>query len=143
MTSLYIKLGAVVALLAAIFGLGWHLGSLGPTAALATYTLAQTKVVADAVIQERAAAQVESDRLRKVIDTYEKASLTPVDPGIGHSVYKYALSQCPVSRPSSPPSGAIPASPKPSGFEDALDAYINACARDALRLNALQAAWPR
>lgn len=144
MTSLYIKAGAAVALLAAILGLGWHLGSLGPTAALATYKLAQAKVVADAVIAERAAAQVESDRLRKVIATYEQTPIDPIAAGLSHRVYVYAqASSCTVPKTSPHPSGAVSTSTVPSSLEGALQTYIDACSRDALRLNALQAAWPR
>lgn len=143
MSPLTIKLAIAAVLLAAIGGGCFYLGGLGPKVALANYRLAQATAVADAVIAEQKSAKIETDRLNTVIRNYEQAALTPVDPGIGHSVYKYALSQCPVSRPGSPPSGAIPASTVPSSLEGALQTYIDACSRDALRLNAIQAAWPR
>lgn len=146
MTSLYIKIGAAVALLAAVFGLGWHLGSMGPKVALAELQMAQAAAVAEAVVAEQAKSKAETERLNKVLATYEQASLTPI-PDVAGRLYKYVqASGCTLPSTPTHPGGTLSPRPIPSSLEpatEALDGYIQACSRDALRLNALIDAWPR
>lgn len=144
MISLYVKLGAAAALLAVIFGLGWHLGGLSGQAALARLQHDQAQITATAVLNERASTQAEVNRLNKVVATYENAPPDPISVGIAHRVYLYANTSCPaVPKAPADPGGTIITRTEPRGFEDALQGYVDACARDALRLNAIQAAWPK
>ena len=129
--------------LAVVFLAGVYVGHLQGSAQVARLERDQAQTTATAVLAERASQAAETDRLTKAVADYETASLTPVDPGVAHRVYLYALSQCPLSSPASAPAGTQRAPAEPPGFERALQGYVDACARDALRLNAIQAAWPK
>lgn len=144
MNPLTIKLAVGAVLLAAIFGLGWHLGGLKGQADLARLERDQAQTTATAVLNERASALAELTRLQKVVAGYENAPIDPISVGIGHRVFLYAgAAGCPVPQAAPHPDGALAARPKPSGFEDALQGFVDACSRDARRLDALIEAWPR
>lgn len=57
---LYIKLALAGVLIALVGGTCWHLGSLGPKAALAEFQAKQSQLTADAVLAERASATAQA-----------------------------------------------------------------------------------
>lgn len=141
---LYLKLGAALALVALLFGAGYRMGGNGARAQYEALQAAQAELTAKAVLAERASEQAESVRLNKVISDYENTPIDPVSVGVAHRVLIYANApSCPVPSAGGNPGGTVPASPKSAGLEDALQGYIDACSRDATRLDALIEAWPR
>lgn len=60
--ALYIELGAAALLLALAAGTGYHLGGLGPTAALEADRAEQSQAIATAVLAERASAAATAAR---------------------------------------------------------------------------------
>jgi hypothetical protein len=146
MTTLYVKAAAALLLVAMLFSTGFHFGGLSSKRKLDELRAAQSEALTTALLEQKNSIQAETDRLRKVISTYEEASLTPADPGIAHRVYLYASNRCSLSKTSGNTGGTLPAitvTASTDRVEQALGAYIQACSRDALRLNALIEAWPR
>lgn len=141
---IYAKIGALLALVLGLFGTGWFVGSLKGRASVSALQASQAENTAKAVLAERASAQTELTRLRIVVANYENTPIDPVSVGLGHRVYLYArAANCPVPVGSANPSGTVAPSPVASGFEGALQGYIDACSRDAKRLDALIDAWPQ
>ncbi len=142
----YLKVGAIAALVAAIFMAGWHLGGDSARTALAGFQAAQAEDTAKAVLAERASAAAESARLQTILKGYEDAPIDPVALTLGSRVLQYArVADCPVPKAGADPRGARSPAPLPvgpSGVGRALDALTEACAQDAAELTALQAAWP-
>lgn len=140
----YAKWGAIAATFFAWSVLCLHQGAMASKTKLEGFQAAQAENTAKAVLAERASAQAESVRLNKVISDYESTPIDPVSVGVAHRVLIYAHTpRCAVPEASSNPGGVVPASPKPGGFEGPLQDYIDACSRDAKRLDALIEAWPR
>ncbi len=143
----YLKVGALAALLAAIFMAGWHLGGDSARTALASLQAAQAEDTAKAVLAERASAAAESARLQAILKRYDDAPIDPIALHVGDRVLEYArVAQCPVPKAGADPRGAASAAPVAFGASQvgrALDALTEACAQDAAELTALQAAWPR
>ena len=142
MVLTYLKIAAALLLLC----VAYYLGGLSGKAKLAALQEAQSKSVATAVLAEQTRAKIESDRLNEVLASYEKAPIDPIAIDIGSRVYHYIE----VERSTLPEAGVhpggtlgpsgVPAAPDP--VEPALNAVLEACSRDATRLNALIAAWP-
>jgi hypothetical protein len=139
--------GIKLALIVGTLAFAYHLGGDSARTALEGFQAAQAANTAKAVLAERASGAAELARVNAIVKGYEDAALSPVTVGIGRRVL---LAACPTSHPvpqTSPVTGgAVPARPVPAsaaGLGEALDRYTAACQRDALRLNALQAAWPK
>lgn len=141
---IYAKWGGIAAAFLAWSVLCFHQGGMSSTARLEALQTAQSQLTAKAVLAERASAEAESVRLNKVISDYESTPIDPVSVGVAHRVLIYAHTpSCTVPEAGSNPGGTVPASPKPDGLEGPLQDYIDACSRDAKRLDALIEAWPR
>lgn len=98
--------------------------------------------------QQIAHDAAELARLQEVVRNYEQNLSTP-DPvivNLGRRLHYYEVRSCAV-----PQAGADPGSAGPAGgvagsdgaVESATQAVFDACRRDALRLEALQRAWPK
>jgi hypothetical protein len=141
---LYAKIGVILAVMIAIVAGSYHVGAMAATARLEALQAAQSELTAKAVLAERASAQAESVRLNKVISDYESTPIDPVSVGVAHRVLIYAHTpSCAVPEAGSNPGGTVSTGPKPGGLEGPLQDYIDACSRDAKRLDALIEAWPR
>ncbi len=68
--GIYIKVVFVLLAAGALVGAGWHLGGLESKARLEESLAAQARTTADAVLAERASAQVEHDRDRNTERTH-------------------------------------------------------------------------
>ena len=136
--------GIKLALIAAALLLAYHLGGDASKTALEGFQAAQAENTAKAVLAERASGAVELARVNAILKGYQDAPIDPIVPGIAHRVFIYArAANCAVPSAGGNPGGVVSASPKSTGFEDALQDYIDACSRDAQRLDALIAAWPK
>lgn len=140
----YAKYGAIAAAVLALFFGGYHVRGMACAARYEALQASQSELTAKAVLAERASAQVESDRLHKVLSDYESTPIDPVSVGVAHRVLIYAHApSCPVPEAGPNPGGTVSPSPKPGSLEGPLQDYIDACSRDAKRLDALIEAWPR
>lgn len=139
--------GIKLALIAAALLLAYHLGGDSARTALEGFQAAQAENTAKAVLAERASGAAELARVNAILKGYQDAPIDPIVPGIAHRVFLYAsAASCAVSSTPSAPGGVVTSRPVPasdSGLEQATQAVFDACERDALRLNALQAAWPQ
>jgi hypothetical protein len=142
-----IRIVLIVVLVLALLGGGFYLGTLRGKSELTSLEASQAQNTAKAVLAERASAQTELDRINQVVAKYEAQPIDPIALDIGTRVFKYAnTASCPVPKATADPgrAGDIPAlAPGALGIEQALDAYIEACSRDAEQLGALIQAWPR
>jgi hypothetical protein len=142
-----LKLGAIGALLAALFLWGYHLGGLASKSALEGFEASQAANTAKAVLAERAAGDKELARVNAIVKGYEDAQLSPIDDRIAERVLERACPAVgPVPTAGPHPSGASGPSQEPRSDPEAqrlLQAVFDACEADARELTALQAAWPR
>lgn len=143
----YAKLAGILAVVVGLFGLGFHFGGMGPTAALGRLQAAQSADVAKAVLAERASAAAELARVNGILRGYENAPIDPIVPGIAVRVLRAAcpsVSQMPSAGPNASgidaPSGIPGSDPEIERLSQ--DAYT-AGAKDAARLELCKAAWPR
>ncbi len=143
----YLKLGAILALAALLFGAGYRFGGMAPKTELEALRAAQAEATAKAVLAERASAAVTLAHQNAVIARYENAPPDPIVATAAHRVYVYAAaaSGCSVSG-AHPVAGGAPEAPRvtlgPSRVEQALGDYIAKCDADARRLAAAQALAP-
>jgi hypothetical protein len=143
----YAKLAGILAVVVGLFGLGFHFGGMGPTAALERLQAAQAADVAKAVLAERASVAAELARVNGILKEYEDNALHPIDLHIGSRVL---VAACPAQRPlpeTSPNPGRTQPTAQGAGVDPrlgpALDRVISDCQADARQLSALQAGWPR
>lgn len=145
----YAKIGAAVALLAIVAGIGFHLGGLRATAALEADHAAMAEAATKALLAQAAQAASDHASQQKVIDRYDatKDDPDPASIGTAHRVLIVAAAGgCPV-----PEAGALAgraAEPArvaigPSEVERRLNDYIQACGRDVKKLTTAQALAPR
>lgn len=143
----YIKIGAAVAVLAAVAAASFHFGGMTSKTALADFQAEQSANTAKAVLAERASAAIELARVNAILKGYQNAPIDPIALSIGSRVLEYArIADCPVPAARGNP-GAAPSPSKvpigPSEVGQALDDLAVACSQDAAELTALQAAWPK
>lgn len=140
----YAKLGGAVLVVVLLFGGGYHFGGLASKTALEILRAEQSSNTAKAVLAERASAAVELARVNAILKEYQDAPIDPVTVGIGHRVlYAACPASSPVPKAATDPGRSIITRAVAPGVESALQGLVDACSRDALRLDALQAAWPR
>jgi hypothetical protein len=143
----YIKVGAVVTLLAVVAGAGYHFGGMASKTKLEGFQQAQSANTAKAVLAERASAAVELARVNAILKEYQDAPIDPATVSLGSRVLEYArVAECPVSSASPHPAGIVSTAAQSSGLgpiEQATQAVFDACAADAKELAALQSVWPR
>lgn len=140
----YAKLGGALLVVVLLFGGGYHFGGLASRAAYEALRAEQSSNTAKAVLAERASAAIELARVNAVLKEYQDAPIDPVTVGIGHRVlYAACPASSPVPKAAADPGGAIITRAVAPGVESALQGLVDACSRDAVRLNAIQAAWPR
>lgn len=140
MTSLYIKIGLILLTVAAIFGFGYHVGSLQGKAAVARLQRDNAQAIVTAQAQAQARQSSIEAQLTALETRYEAIRDIP-DPVIP-SAHRLFIAACsdPVPAPSAHPGNPPAASPQPRGptvLESALDHALEACAADARQLNAL------
>jgi hypothetical protein len=142
MVFTYLKVAAALVLL----GIAYYLGGLPGKAALASLKAQQASLVATELQRQAANSLAEIARLNTVIATYEQNQLDPLALSLGSRVYHYIqIGSCPLPGTAAHPGGTVgpgPVTTAPDSVEPALNAYIEACSRDATRLDALIAAWP-
>lgn len=145
--TLYIKIGAALALILFLFFGGYYCGGLSGKAKLAAVQQSQAQLVAKTLLAQKANTDQEMTRLNKVIATYENTPIDPVAVTVGSRVYKYAAAHCgAVPQAPAPTSGTVPAASVPSSpgpIERATNDAFAACSHDANLVIALQAAWTR
>lgn len=141
---LWIKLGAALALVAGIFGAGYHFGGLSSKAALEREHAAQLRTVATAYQTQLAALKANTAKQQVIIDEYDKSreTIDPIAVGIGHRVLKYALGTCGNTLPQTDPlAGRAQDAPgsanRAQEFERLFDDLAQAVGRDAAKQNAL------
>lgn len=142
------KVGGILAAVAAVFFVGFHFGGMASKTALEGFLATQAQNTAKAVLAERASTAAQLATQNAVIKRYENAPPDPVVTTAAHRVFIYATgaASCPVSGAAPGAGGASAAAAVaigPSAVEQALGAYIAACAGDANRLAALQALAPK
>lgn len=143
----YIKIGAFVALLAAVAAVAYHFGGMSAETALADFREAQSANTAKAVLAERASAAAELARVNAILKGYQDAPIDPIALSVGSRVLEYArVAACPVPAAGINPGATPSPSPVPissSEVGQALTDLAVACSQDAEQLNALIAAWPK
>lgn len=87
-------------------------------------------------------------RLQEIVRNYEQvlSAPDPVVVNLGRRLHYYEIRSCAVPQAPADPGGAGPAGGVAGGdgaVESATQAVFDACRADALRLEALQRAWPR
>jgi hypothetical protein len=135
---LYIKIAAGVALLL----LAFHLGSLGPKAALDRDHAAMAEATTQALLAQRKQADADHSRLQGVIDAYDAQKDLPnlVDTGLAHRVYIAAAGGCPVPETRTVAGGAQAPTPIPRGDPGVvgrLQDVIDACRADSAQMSAM------
>lgn len=144
---IYVKFGAIGLLVLLLFFGGWYCGSLKSKAALDHSLEAQSATVTAALIAQRKISDAEEDRLNAVISKYEQSLLDPIALSVGTRVYEHAAASCPTVSSAKAATGrtseptAVP--PHPDPVESILNAYVEACSKDASQLAAIQEAWPK
>lgn len=143
----YLKIGGIIALVAGLFGLGYHFGGLSFKTALEANHAAQLQAVVNRLDENARAAAADHAHLQGVIDAYLAKPIDPIVPGIAHRVYVFAASACGGGVPQAATlaghvPGPTPIALGPSEVERRLDDYIRACDQDARRLTAVQALAP-
>jgi hypothetical protein len=141
------KIGGILAAVALLFGAGFYFGGLRSKTALEGFQAAQAQNVATAVLAERNSTAAELARMNAIVKGYQDAPPDPIVATAAQRVFVYArgAANCSVPGPAPMAGGAPPAAPVASGpdrVEQALGAYIGACASDAKRLAAVQALAP-
>ena len=145
--ALYLKLGAIVAMVAALFAAGYHIGGLSSKTALEAQHTAQLQAVVNAMDENARQAAADHAHQQGVIDAYHATPIDPLVAGAAHRVYVYAASACGGSVPqaASVAGGAQASAPialGPSEVERALDDYIHACSADAAQMTPMIALAP-
>jgi hypothetical protein len=143
----YLKLGAILALAAALFGGGFYFGGLRSKTAYEALQAAQAKASAQALLQEQAATAAQTAKLQQVQNAYDaiKDVPDPVALNVSRLLVAKVTGGCAV--PSAPAvAGGAPSAPAvasgPASVAERLDDYIQACTGDARRLAAVQALSP-
>jgi hypothetical protein len=144
---LYLKLGAIIAMAAALLATGYHIGSLSSKTALEADHAAQLQAVVNVMDENARQAAADHAHQQGVIDAYHATPIDPLVAGAAHRVYVYAASAsgCGVPQAGAVAGGAQASAPVafgPSEVERALDDYIQACSADAAQMNPMIALAP-
>jgi hypothetical protein len=146
---LYLKLGAIVAMVAALFATGYHIGALSSKTALEADHTAQLQAVVNAMDENARQAAADHAHMQGVIDAYDatKDIPDPASVGTAHRVLIVAAAGggCPVPEAAAVAGRAQASAPiaiGPSEVERALDDYIHACSADAAQMNPMIALAP-
>jgi hypothetical protein len=135
------KLGGALALIAVLFGAGYHFGGMASKTALERDHADMAAATVNALLAQRAQATADHNRLQEVIDRYDATPPDPIIPGLAHRVYVYATAHCGgVPQSGSVAPGTEAPTPVPIGHssvESALGDVLSACSADAAQMTAM------
>jgi hypothetical protein len=139
-----LKLGGILAMLAALFGTGYHFGGMASKTALEAQHAAQLQAAVTALDNQASQRVAAEAKLAKVQNDYDaiKDLPDPVSVGLAQRVL-YAA--CPagggdVPKAGAVASGALAAAPEPGsdpGLGGRLQAVLDACTADAKQMSAM------